>query len=1663
SRVDGTTETHVETFAFERTAPSLVFEGVRLASFDGAQHLVVTVQASDDVDLSYVALSAVGLRASDLRREGGIVEAARRTAFADTGGFERVFPDSDDQRSFELALPVTTPLGPAEIASNGLVLVEALAVDASGNQASLSEIAFTGGDVEEEALGLSVRPERIVFTTLLESASIVPTVEYQFRGATPLPGSGSGVSYASSHPERVAVTPAGLVYPLAETAGVEVSIRVTYPGLPPVDVPVEVDPSKSLVGLRLEGLDAEGRLVLPRLASPTALPEVTGLFDDGTEAAVGTQFPLEVLSADPGRLRVDRDELVADVAIGEDAPVALTVRLERQPSVATSVPVLARDALPEVALDLPSIVRVGQRLAVRPRVDDDLGVREVAFFLDDEAIGVRSEPPFELNVDVDEGLAEQTLRFRVEAEDVAGQRSAPAEAEVRVVGEGEGAVPAVEIERPRAMARFVEGTPIRYEAVNPIGASPTRSGIGWVEFLVDGSPAGLSRFPILENRCPGSTPCYYEVWRVDAVAPEISTRETSRVVQAVSHGYGGDPAYSTERVFRVVENQAPLVVIHQPADGGAVTAGETLRVEVEVADDTLNAGVSTELLLDGEVARRAVYADPDEAATNTIVLARTRQRFELPVPEERIGSSLRLRARVTDARGETAQSNEVSVLVQGDQAPTVALTHPVAGSSHVSGAPLELRAEALDDVAIERVDFFADGLLVGSDGSPPYTYFHRTPPGLVEAQPFTLHAVALDSAGHEARSAEVVVTLGPDEQRPVVNIASPTVSRTEAGTDYAEVVEDTEVLLRVAGYDDVGVERLRLRGVRREATRYVLTGSLSDELAPDELAPEALPGALNAFTATRLMQIPETGAASDRYPLEVTAIDRAGNESTASLVVDVIGDEAPEVGVVRSDRDSYFPRDEVELAVQGLDDVGVARIEVDYRVDGALRRSVVHDVVPPARNTQHSFTLDLAELALSNADHTLRAEVHVVDTRGARSDTHVEEVVVREDVSPPLAALVEPTPGAELYVGQSVVFRWRANDESGIDRISLGRGGTTIVDVRPDGRVDERSVSHVVPEGEELRLDLVARDVFGREQTTEWVYPVRTDDPPDVRIVAPPSGVRLVEGEPFTLSAVVTDDRDVESVRFFVRRGGVLLEEHVLAGDELERAMGAGGRVSTGLRVPRESDAGEPAVAVGVAASDGTSSSEALAEIDIVDDLEAPAVRLSDPGGAIRARVGERVLVRGVAEDDTFIDAIQAHLEGPGGRVELPWVELRREDRLEETRRPNPDSFGSEVVAQRFYSDFEGRFEVPTDGSVTEGERWDLVIEVRDRGVTTTPSRPVPITIVGDDVAPTLAFRRPRGPLAERQTVEGLVEASDDVALADLRVFVEGGPVLVEETGLDVEWRNVGFDLVVPAWDEADESTQRITLVAEATDASGNEERLVEVLEVRPDEAPRVRLVRSAPETEVVRGGLAFHTLEGVDDFLGAGRTRLFLQSVHTSLRGAGESDGRTVSGHAELRDDEVLPYVDVAYPEAGGTEARLLLGGQPYLASAGDGVLRVHSPGGGNTLRLEVPAGWSVTTRTRLHRLCDGCACEGVEEIEGDGDVDLSAIGTGVSYADVEFVVRDGAGEEVDFFLRRVRIHGGRDGSLGSVTAYEAAGGTSLPVRPADWLIHAFVRDDAA
>ncbi len=103
--------------------------------------------------------------------------------------------------------------------------------------------------------------------------------------------------------------------------------------------------------------------------------------------------------------------------------------------------------------------------------------------------------------------------------------------------------------------------------------------------------------------------------------------------------------------------------------------------------------------------------------------------------------------------------------------PSVSLTTPSSGTEFVEGASILLRASASDpDGIITKVEFYADGNLLGEDTSSPYELSWAN----ASAGTHVLYAVATDDDGKQATSLSASVTISNlTNQPPVATLTAP--------------------------------------------------------------------------------------------------------------------------------------------------------------------------------------------------------------------------------------------------------------------------------------------------------------------------------------------------------------------------------------------------------------------------------------------------------------------------------------------------------------------------------------------------------------------------------------------------------------------------------------------------------------------------------------------------------------------------------------------------------------------------------------------------------------------------------------------------------------------------------------------------------------------------
>jgi hypothetical protein len=117
--------------------------------------------------------------------------------------------------------------------------------------------------------------------------------------------------------------------------------------------------------------------------------------------------------------------------------------------------------------------------------------------------------------------------------------------------------------------------------------------------------------------------------------------------------------------------------------------------------------------------------------------------------------------------------------------PTVSITSPSNNAQFLSTDSIQFSADANDDGAIAKVEFFAGSTLLGTDTAAPYNMTATLSPGT-----YSIHATATDNVGATAASSVISITVIAPNQPPTVAITSPSAGANFLSADSISIAAD---------------------------------------------------------------------------------------------------------------------------------------------------------------------------------------------------------------------------------------------------------------------------------------------------------------------------------------------------------------------------------------------------------------------------------------------------------------------------------------------------------------------------------------------------------------------------------------------------------------------------------------------------------------------------------------------------------------------------------------------------------------------------------------------------------------------------------------------------------------------------------------------------------
>jgi len=357
------------------------------------------------------------------------------------------------------------------------------------------------------------------------------------------------------------------------------------------------------------------------------------------------------------------------------------------------------------------------------------------------------------------------------------------------------------------------------------------------------------------------------------------------------------------------------------------------------------------------------------------------------------------------ASGITATSAVVNIRIASttNRPPSVALTSPVAAASFTVGAPVALAALAVDDGAIRRVEFLADGALVATRIAPPWQASWN---GAASGR-HVITARAVDDQGATSTSTAVAIAVEAGAPPPPGDVGPPII----AGVAVSGIASDRAT---VAWSTDEPAD------ARVEYGPTIAYGSVT----PPTIA--------LSVSHQRIL----TGLLPDTlYHLRVLSRDAAGNPAIGGdVVVRTAAAPPPTSGAISVAISSvptgmsYLQPATVRLAARASTTSGVIR-EVRYYADRALIGVA----------TASPYVVEWRDPPVGG--HPLTA-VAVADD-GAMATSPVGHIKVSSAANrPPAVLLTSPTPGAAA-VGD-VAMTAHAVDDVAVVRVDF-YAGTTLV------------------------------------------------------------------------------------------------------------------------------------------------------------------------------------------------------------------------------------------------------------------------------------------------------------------------------------------------------------------------------------------------------------------------------------------------------------------------------------------------------------------------------------------------------------------------------------------------------------------------------------------
>ncbi|HZI15279.1 MAG TPA: Ig-like domain-containing protein, partial [Myxococcus sp.] len=776
--------------------------------------------------------------------------------------------------------------------------------------------------------------------------------------------------------------------------------------------------------------------------------------------------------------------------------------------------VVRADQPPQVTILSPthqSSLIAGSRLVLTAATQDDSGRPvQVTWFINGAPVGLSSVPPYTTEFRVPASAAGETFVVEAVARDSSGQEK---KASATVFATPDVTPPSLAIISPQENSNVVRTQDLLVSAAGLDDVSVKR-----VEILLDGEVVFTDPAPPINAGVPGSFVTHY-------VVPSALLQGTEdHRVRARAWDASDNVGLSPEVLIHAVADQPPEVAFTRPLAGAEATVGAGLEVLVDAKDD---------------VAIRSVALFLDETAVGTRTLPP--YRFEVPISGAPRGAELR--AVATDSGGRTTEVRQ-PLQISGDQkAPLVGFRAPADGTRVFAGRTVLVEVVASDDVEVAWAELYLGTTrlerLTGGTQEGLYRVF-RFPlavPASAEGTRLQLRAVAADRSGLTGERSQELLAVR--DLPPTVTLLSP-----PPGSPYKE---GEDVRLSVSLGDDEGVIGWVGLSGGIASGGLPATGTAQDVSSPRVVTVRA-PIVSRGQPDTVGITARDTSGQDTTRTLSLR-VKHDTQPPTAQLVSPV----APREGLLEIPEGGSLGvrvevRDDVRVARVAVLVDGVARTAQDGReplgpVDERFEEIRTPDPLGPdtilvSREYVGTFAGTARMDGVPPGEHTLVARAY--DPAGNLTDTQSVRFRVKEQVDsdpPRLTLSLSGTPDEMTAVAGSTVKLVISASDDGVVRsltASLDGEPLELPELAPGASVSAQ-VTLPLPqlaEGEESRtLTFTARAVDGTGKASEASLSraLRPDAAPTLSLLKPASAAELTEEKREEVQVEVRDDVSVAS------------------------------------------------------------------------------------------------------------------------------------------------------------------------------------------------------------------------------------------------------------------------------------------------------------------------------------------------------------------------------------------------------------------------------------------------------------------------------------------------------------------------------------------------------